>query len=158
MNCPRCRNVIQNNNGVCGVCGYRINVAPPPYGAPQQPYVQPNYVSPQQPLYGQGYNPYNQQPIYSDDKPDTGMNVLSFFIPLIGIIMYFVEKNTKPNRAKSMLKWSLIGWGVSAAISIIISIIMAVFQIGLFAANEVYDYDYDYGYSYGDYYDYDYYI
>ena len=157
MNCPRCRNVIYNSNGLCSACGYKMNVpnqpyGQPVYGAPQQPYGQQPYNQP----YGYGPAPYGQ-PVSADDKSDTGMNILSFFIPLVGIILYFVEKSKKPIKAKAMLKWSLIGYGVSFALSAIMIILMVVFQFGFFAVTETgYYSDYD---DYYDYYDdaYDYY-
>ena len=161
MNCPRCRNVINNSNGLCSVCGYKMNVpnqpyGQPVYGAPQQPYGQPGYGVPQQPYVQPNY--VNSQQVAFDDKPDTGMNVLSFFIPLVGIILYFVEKSKKPIKAKGMLKWSLIGYGVSFAISAVLVILMIVFQFGLFATAETSYYD-DYYDDYYEYYDdaYDYY-
>lgn len=159
MNCPRCGNLMYNNSPVCNTCGYRVNVGAqqPPYGQGYAPYGQQPPYGNVQPPYGQGYTPYVQP---TNDKPDTGINVLSFFIPLVGLILYFVDKSTKPIKAKAELKWSLIGWGVSIGLSIITSIIMAVFSVGFFAANEeiyedVYD-DYGYYYDYDDYYN-DYY-
>lgn len=42
------------------------------------------------------------------DKPSIGLNILAFLIPLVGIIMYFVMKAQTPNKAKSIIKWTLI--------------------------------------------------
>lgn len=100
----------------------------PPYGQPgygQPPYGQPPYG---QQGYGQpGY--YGQSNPYAMNRDDAsaGMKVLCFFIPLIGLIMYFTEKNSYPNKAKSLLKMALIGWGVSIGASILVSVLSAVF-------------------------------
>ena len=53
------------------------------------------------------------------DAPNTGMAVLGFFIPLAGLIIYLVNKDTKPQLAHSAGKGALIGFFVSLAISII---------------------------------------
>ena len=55
----------------------------------------------------------NQQ----EDKPSTGLNVLAFLFPLIGLIMYLSFKKTMPVRAKALEKWTLIGFIVGLVIS-----------------------------------------
>ena len=57
--------------------------------------------------------PINQQ----EDKPSTGLNVLAFLFPLIGLIMYLSFKKTTPVRAKALEKWTLIGFIVGLVIS-----------------------------------------
>ena len=46
------------------------------------------------------------------DEPSTGLNVASFFFPLVGLILYFVKKEKYPLQAKGILKWTLIGIGI----------------------------------------------
>ncbi len=46
--------------------------------------------------------------LIADDKPSIGLNILSFFIPLAGLIMYFVMKKDTPNKAKSIIKWTIV--------------------------------------------------
>ena len=43
------------------------------------------------------------------DAPNAGFAVLSFFFPLIGLILYLVWNDTMPLRAKSCGKGALIG-------------------------------------------------
>jgi|LakMenE18May11ns_1017448.scaffolds.fasta_scaffold8451912_2 hypothetical protein len=46
----------------------------------------------------------------SDDKLDSGLKVISFCIPLVGIIIYFSNKNSLPNKANSACtsaKWGI---------------------------------------------------
>lgn len=55
----------------------------------------------------------------SNDAPNAGFAVLGFFIPLVGLILYLVNKDTAPLKAKSAGKGALIGFCVSIALSII---------------------------------------
>ena len=54
-----------------------------------------------------------------DDAPNTGWAVLGFFIPLVGLILYLVNKDKTPLKAKSAGKGALIGFIVSVVFSII---------------------------------------
>ncbi len=57
--------------------------------------------------------PANQQ----EDQPSTGLNVLAFLFPLIGLILYLSYKKTAPVRAKAIEKWTLIGFVAGIVIS-----------------------------------------
>lgn len=59
--------------------------------------------------------PVNQQ----EDKPSTGLNILAFLFPLVGLILYLCFQNTTPVRAKAIGKWALIGFIVGVAFSIL---------------------------------------
>lgn len=85
---------------------------------PQQPaYTQPAY---QQPAYTQ-QPPYQQaQPAYtpgyssqSNDSGSFGWAVLGFFIPLVGLILWLVWKDSKPKSAKMSGIGALVGVGIS---------------------------------------------
>lgn len=54
-----------------------------------------------------------------NDAPNTGFAVLGFLIPLVGLILYLVNKDTSPLKAKSAGKGALIGFCASLALSII---------------------------------------
>lgn len=73
-------------------------------------------VSQQQP-------PANQAIAPQEDSGSFGWAVLGFFIPLVGLILYLVWKDSKPNSAKSA--------GRGALVSVIISIVCAFFAICL---------------------------
>ncbi len=96
---------------------------------PQQPaYTQPAY---QQPAYTQQPQPqqpaYTQQPLYqqaqpaytpgyssqSNDSGSFGWAVLGFFIPLVGLILWLVWKDSKPKSAKMSGIGALVGVGIS---------------------------------------------
>lgn len=42
-----------------------------------------------------------------DDKPSIGLNILSFLIPLVGLVLYFAIKKQTPNKAQSLIKWTI---------------------------------------------------
>ena len=48
----------------------------------------------------------------SEEGATTGMKVLSFLIPLAGLILFIVDKDKKPVAAKDELMWAGIGFGV----------------------------------------------
>ena len=54
------------------------------------------------------------------DQSSPGLAVLSFFFPLIGIIMFFVWSKTYPLRAKSCLNGSIIGFIIGIVFYIMI--------------------------------------
>ena len=54
-----------------------------------------------------------------EDKPDTAMNVLAFFIPLVGLILYLVYHDRQPRRAKGIGKFALIGLSVGIVIALV---------------------------------------
>lgn len=63
---------------------------------------------------------------YSADAPNIGLAILSFFIPLVGLILYLVNKDTYPLKAKSAGKGALIGFCVNIVISILWGVIYGV--------------------------------
>ena len=65
----------------------------------------------------------NSTGVSSGDSPSTGYAVLGFFFPLIGLILYLVNKDTYPSRAKSAGKGALIGFIVSIVVSILYGVI-----------------------------------
>lgn len=53
------------------------------------------------------------------DAPNTGMAVLGFFIPIVGLILYLIWKDKTPLKAKSAGKGALIGFIAGVVFSII---------------------------------------
>jgi len=83
-----------------------------PYSAPQQPYAAP--MPPQ-------------------DKANVGLAILSYLIPLVGIIIYFTQKNSKPKNAITCGKCAL----ASIIINVVLSVIIyAVAGAALFSATD----------------------
>jgi len=62
-----------------------------------------------------------------NDVPSTGLNVISFLIPIVGLIIYLTDKDKAPKKASSAGKAALWGVGISillGVISVIVSIAM----------------------------------
>ncbi len=106
----------------------------PPYAPPAQPYTPPAGQPYAYGQSGQGYAPYGAPAAAADDKKSVGLNVLSFFFPVIGLIIYLATKKDKPVRAKSMGKCALAGFIVGIVLSIVMFIIS--FTIGMRALEE----------------------
>ena len=67
-----------------------------------------------------------------EDKPSVGLNILSFLFPVVGLILYLVQKKETPVRAKKIGKWALIGFIIGVVLSIALSVI-----VGLQVAKQV---------------------
>lgn len=46
-----------------------------------------------------------------NDKPNTGLNIISFLLPIVGAIMYFIYHEKEPKKAAAIGKWALYGLG-----------------------------------------------
>ena len=60
------------------------------------------------------------------DAPNMGLAVLGFLIPLVGLILYLVNKDTFPKKAHSAGKGALIGFCTSLAFYLFYFIIVGV--------------------------------
>lgn len=79
-----------------------------------------------------------------EDKPSVGLNILAFFIPLVGLILYLVQKNDTPVRAKKIGKWALIGFILGIVLSIIAGVVGGLaFIKGITDGGSVFDDDDD---------------
>lgn len=56
----------------------------------------------------------------SEDVPSAGLNVLSFLIPFVGLILYLTMRETTPKRANAIGKWALISVGISVGLYFIL--------------------------------------
>ena len=50
------------------------------------------------------------------DVPDTTLNVISFLLPIVGLILYLVKRDETPNKAKKIGEMALIGFIVGLLI------------------------------------------
>lgn len=71
-------------------------------------------------------NEANTRAVAKDDAPSAGFAVLGFFFPLIGLILYLVQRDTHPQQAKSAGKGALIGFIVSFVIGFIFGLAASV--------------------------------
>ena len=105
--CSECGKELDQGEVFCPNCGKRV----------EQPYA-----SQQNNQYSQPQNMNTS----SQDIPSTGLNILSFFFPLVGLILYVVNVDSKPVMAKAIGKWALIGFIVEVVGSVLLSIIYGV--------------------------------
>ncbi|MDE5671133.1 MAG: hypothetical protein K2I14_06705 [Eubacterium sp.] len=75
-----------------------------------------NNANPQQPQF------YGPPPAL--DKKSTGLNILSFFIPLVGLILYLTQKDQTPIKAKGCGKAALIGFILQIVFSIVYVVVI----------------------------------
>lgn len=54
-----------------------------------------------------------------NDKLSTGLQILSFCIPLAGAIIYFSNQNKYPNKAKSACHAALWGFGIGVVLNLL---------------------------------------
>ena len=97
-----------------------------PQGNQQQYYQQPQdnqqyYQAPQG-----GYNPYAAPMPPQEQKANVGLAILSFFIPIVGIVLYFTQKNEKPKTAKACGKAALACIIIGFIFTIIYSVFIGV--------------------------------
>lgn len=123
MYCSFCGNEIPSESAACPHCHKVLNnsdINNTAYTFNGMPYM-PNSARQNQQPYNPYQPPYNPNPYqFIDYSPaGAGIKVLSFFIPLAGIILYFVDRDRKPNSAKSCLKMALISIGIQVALWIL---------------------------------------
>lgn len=46
----------------------------------------------------------------SADKPNIWLNIISFLLPIVGLILFIIKFKTKPMQAKSLGKWAILGF------------------------------------------------
>lgn len=110
MYCKNCGKPIDPNSTYCPECGANQND-----NNTTTTYVQQNH------------------PVVQD-APNAGFAVLSFFFPVVGLILYLVWMDQFPMRAKSCGKGALISIIVDAAVVvlyIVVIVILALVSAGM---------------------------
>lgn len=134
----------------------------PEYQAPpQQNYQAPpqqQYYNPQQ-NYQQGapnqqfYPPYPQQP--QEQKASVGFAILSYLVPLAGLIIYLTQKDKRPKTAKASGICALVSFIINCIVlPIIMYAVMGAAMFSVMSDEDLYSYD-DYSSYNDDFYDYD---
>lgn len=120
--CEYCGSQVPDNAKFCTSCGAALQQAQPAQQVYEPPaYQQPTYEQPtyQQPTYQQPYQqPY--QPASTpavNDSGSIGWGILSFLFPIVGVILYFVWRNDKPNSAKVAGIGAIIGFCVNLVLN-----------------------------------------
>ena len=104
MYCSKCGHQAKEDAVFCEKCGTKLfhPDVPPTTSAPYQVHRE-------------------------EDRENGGYNVLSFFFPLVGLILYLVWNNEYPKRAKGCGKWALIGFITEIALVFLIWIFVFFF-------------------------------
>ena len=142
--CPKCNWMIDNDLArFCKKCGTNVENEPiiktdnsdevivsapvedtiiaveneePKDALSEQPQVQPQAQL--------SYEPQAQNP---GDGSHTGFNALSFFIPIVGLILYFVWSDKLPVRASKCATWAWIGFGIGFTLNLLSMILVAYY-------------------------------
>ena len=89
------------------------------------------YSNPQQPInYNQQQNPNIPPMPAPEEKASVGLAILSYLIPLVGLILYLTKKDTKPKTAKLCGKCALISFIINIVLSIIMYAVMGGAMLG----------------------------
>ena len=128
--CPQCSFVYDDSATTCTNCGSNLVESAPaqptppvqnnngynPYAAPQVKYC-PHCGNACDPMAvicvkcGASFQPPETQ----NDVPSTGLKVLSFFFPIVALILFIVNNDKKPISAKAYGKMGIIGFAISMA-------------------------------------------
>ena len=114
--CTNCGKQLEDNAAFCIECGT-------PQGVAATPQEQPAPVAPQ-PTYQQA--PQAQAPA---DGSSFGYALLGFCIPIVGLILFLVWKDSTPLRAKSAGKGALISVIVSAVCYVLYAILIGAMML-----------------------------
>ena len=61
----------------------------------------------------------SQEDLNPNDIPSTGLNIVSFLIPLVGLIIYLTEKDKAPKKANAAGKAAIWGTGIAFVLGVI---------------------------------------
>lgn len=120
MICQKCGYDVPDGMHFCGACGAELF-------AEQE--NQQSFYAGQQPTPGFNQGGFNQTvqqnaPVNAD-TPDKLLNAMSFFYPIFGFILYFIDREKSPVRAKSALKWAIVA-------SVLYAIFFVLYFVGVF--------------------------
>lgn len=123
MICNKCNAPVKEGEKFCPGCGNDLSVNPPVQGevnnqVVEQPVVDNQLVESAM-VNSEPTNvgaPVNTTP--TQDKVNVWLVILSWFIPLAGLIIFFVQKKSSPKTAKAS--------GICALISAVLSVVITV--------------------------------
>lgn len=135
MICKHCNKEVPENSQFCTNCGNKLNI--------------------------QENNNLNNAGENKEESANVGLAILSWFIPLAGLIIFLVKKHTHPKTAKVSGICALISFSITMIFTITVVLfttttISSIINEAKENSAEINDYydDYDYDYNYD--YDYDY--
>ena len=107
--CKNCGKELEDNATFCGNCGAAQDVAPAPTVEPT-PVVEPEpqYQQPQPPVV---------------DNGGFGWGLLGCCVPIVGLILFLVWKDTKPKSSKAA--------GIGALVSVIVYVVYIIAMVAI---------------------------
>ena len=106
MYCKNCGTQLDDRAVICPHCGVPTD----------------NYYTPGHKVEGTSIRREN-----TEDMPNAGLSVLSFFFPIVGLILFLVWQNSMPKRAKSCARGAILGVVVDVIIVAMTS--MTIFMV-----------------------------
>ena len=67
--------------------------------------------------------------INKHDSPDLILNIISFLFPIGGLIIYLVDKDNHPNRAKSAGKFAILGVIIPLTLTILLFLLIFLSEL-----------------------------
>lgn len=141
MRCNNCGAILPEEAQFCSNCGNKIlnpniqsqpvvnDYSSNPYQSMQERNNQVLQETQEIPPYKDGNTPLIGTE--GNDEKSIGLNVLSWFVPLVGIILYFVNKDEKPIQSKSVLHCAIASIIVNV---ILVPILIIAVTCGIFGA------------------------
>ncbi len=127
--CGNCGQQLEDSAVFCSNCGANVGEPAAPQAPVQEQPVQQTYAQAQQPVYIP--DPVSAAPANDDPYPinvtHKGFWSLGFFFGIVGLILYFVLKPTKPRLARSALKGFIAGL-------ILTGVVFTIYIIGIVTA------------------------
>lgn len=96
---------------------------------PQENNQQYYQMPPQQGYYNQ-QNPNMPSMPVQEEKASVGLAILSYLIPLVGLILYLTKKDTRPKTAKVCGKCALASFIINLVITVIMYAVMGAAMFG----------------------------
>lgn len=118
MYCHHCGKEVHENAQFCSHCGAKLT------------YNQEEGY----------YQPLQQQTSSQEDESSLGFAILSFFFPIVGLVLFLIWKNDFPQKAKSCLKGMVSGIVLGV---VIVCCFLSVFFKAVSDIDDSYDYSYD---------------
>jgi uncharacterized membrane protein YvbJ len=125
MHCRECGESVRENTEICTNCGVR------PLNSNKHCQGCGTRTKPEQELcVSCGVRLTNRKSsLAKDDNPSGILNLAVCCFPIIGLILYFVWKDEKPNSARAVCKWAIIGTVLGFVLYIIAMVMGALSEL-----------------------------
>ena len=131
MFCRECGKMIQEGSKFCIGCGTKVEPITMKNNAVREKEVNTNDKTTtvvdsntNAINYGNKNNVSNQ--VNANDKRSIGLNIVSFLVPLVGLILFLVMKKETPKKAKAIGISALVGY----ILSIVVSVVFCIYIYG----------------------------